>query len=85
MTKIEAQALLDADKEEFCLDGWDYFACVEELLPNHARLRFRLAFNQCRIDDGNGVRAATNRALQRCRREAGEVYAVGNAQGWRAR
>ena len=84
MTKEEARTLLDADKLEHCLEGWDYVACVEELLPNHCRRPFRLAFDRARVYNGAGVRASADQALQQCQRVAGAEYAVGNGQRWRA-
>lgn len=79
MTKQQAAEKLAADKAGQHLDGPTYAACIEAMLPSHARRKWRLAFFACRDE----YRASVDRALDRCRREAGAVYAVGNADPWR--
>lgn len=83
MTKKQAAEQLAADKAGQHLDGPAYAACVEAMLPNHARRKWRLAFFACR-DEGSGFRASADRAIERCKRDAAAVFAVGNGQGWRA-
>ena len=83
MTKAQATEKLDADKKGAHLTGEEYAAAIEATLPSHARRKWRLAFLACR-DEGSGMRASSDRALQRCQRESADVYRVGNAQGWRA-
>lgn len=86
MTRTEALAKLKAETTEARLTDADYAACVEAALPSHARRKWRLAYFAARDprQGGMGQRPAVDGALRACAAEAGEVYAVGNGQGWRA-
>lgn len=86
MTTEEARDKLESEKRTgVILPPADYLECIKALLPNHAKRAWQLAYNECRTKDGNGQRAAADRALQACANEAAKVYQVGNAQHWRAR
>lgn len=94
MSKAEALARLKAETTEARLTDQQYAEAVEAALPSHARRKWRLAYFKARDPHwydhetkqcgGMGVRPAVDAALRACAREAGEVYAVGNGQGWRA-
>ena len=86
MTRKEALTKLSDETTEKKLTDQDYAEAVEAALPSHARRRWRLAYFQSRDPrrGGMGHRPAVDAALRSCAREAGEVYQVGNGQGWRA-
>lgn len=95
MKREEALARLKAETTENRLTDADYAACVEAALPSHARRKWRLAYFKARDPrwydpetkqcGGMGVRPAVDASLRACAHEAGEVYDVGNGQGWRGK
>ena len=85
MTRKEALAKLAAETTETKLTDKEYAEAVESALPSHARRRWRLRYFDARNPrrGGMGQRPAVDAALRACADEAGEVYQVGNGQGWR--
>lgn len=86
VSRKEALEKLRAETTEARLTDAEYAACVEAALPGHARRKWSTAYFRARDPRQGcmGQRPAVDAALRECAREAGEVYQVGNGQGWRA-